>query len=146
METLSAPLQRVAEASEWFIRTPSLRLLYIVTSGVLRLAVLEQLTATELLDVNGCPFFVLEAPTEIDDDGWMLRSDCPWRRPGQYDDDFGVEYYHRHRYYSPLFGTYISLNPAGLAGYHGYADVPDPLTWVETREWIRSRARCLQEL
>lgn len=58
--------------------------------------------------------------------------ECPWRRPGQYDDGFGVEYYHRHRYYSPLFGAYVSIDPAGLeAGYHGYADVPDPLTWVD---------------
>jgi RHS repeat-associated protein len=60
------------------------------------------------------------------------RGDCPWRRPGQYDDGFSDEFYHRSRYYSPLFGTYISLDPAGLeAGYHGYADVPDPLTWLD---------------
>lgn len=75
MEALSAPLQRVVEASEWFVRTPALRLLHIATSDVLRLAVLEHLVATELLDVNGCPFFVLEAPMEIEDDGWTLRSD-----------------------------------------------------------------------
>lgn len=73
MESLAAPMQRVAEAGEWFVRTPSLRLLHVVTDGMLRLAVLEHLTATELLDFNAWPFFVLEAPTEIDDDGWSLR-------------------------------------------------------------------------
>src|SRR5690349_20924738 len=73
MESLAAPMQRVAEAGEWFVRTPSLRLLYIMTDTVLRLAVLEHITATELLDVNAWPFVVLEAPTEFDDDGWTLR-------------------------------------------------------------------------
>jgi hypothetical protein len=74
VEALSAPMQRVSEAGEWFVRTPSVRLLYIVTSDVLRLAVLEHLTATEFLDINTSPFFVLEAPTECNDDGWALRS------------------------------------------------------------------------
>lgn len=73
MEALAAPLQRVVEAGEWFVRTPSVRLLYIVTNQVLRLAALEHLTATELLEFNTWPFFVLEAPTEPDDDGWTLR-------------------------------------------------------------------------
>jgi tetratricopeptide (TPR) repeat protein len=68
-------MQRVVEASEWFIRTPSVRMLHIVTNRALRLAVLEYVTATELLEVNTWPFFVLEAPTELDDDGWTLRSE-----------------------------------------------------------------------
>jgi hypothetical protein len=66
-------MQRVAEASEWFVRTPSLRLLYILTDNLLRLAVLEHVTATELFGVNASPLFVLEAPTESDHDGWTLR-------------------------------------------------------------------------
>lgn len=70
---MAAPLQRVAEASEWFVRTPSLRLLYILTDAALRLAVLEHVAATELLDIHAWPFIVLEAPTEPDDDGWTLR-------------------------------------------------------------------------
>ncbi|NVB36761.1 hypothetical protein G6O69_02880 [Pseudenhygromyxa sp. WMMC2535] len=73
MEALVAPLERVVEAGEWFVRTPSLRVLYIVTSKVLRLAVLEHLAASELLEPNDCPFFVLEAPMEAGDDGWSLR-------------------------------------------------------------------------
>src|ERR1044071_1525363 len=75
MEAMVKPLERVVEATEWFVRTPELRLLHIVTSGVLRIPVLQHLTATELLDANTCPFFVLEAATEPGDDGWSLRAE-----------------------------------------------------------------------
>lgn len=73
MEALIRPLERVVEATEWFVRTPALRLLHIATSGVLRVPVLRHVAATELLEINSCPFFVLEAPTEPADDGWSLR-------------------------------------------------------------------------
>ncbi len=75
MNSLVKPIERVVEASEWFVRTPSIRLLHIVTSGLLRAPVLKHLTATELLDANSCPFFVLEAATEPGDDGWLLRTE-----------------------------------------------------------------------
>ena len=68
-------IERVVEATEWFIRTPSLRVMHVVTSGLLRNVVLKHLTATELLEANTCPFFVLEAPTEPGDSGWSLRSE-----------------------------------------------------------------------
>src|SRR5882724_11239976 len=75
MDSFVKPLERVVEATEWFLRTPTLRVLHVATSGLLRAPVLRHLTAAELLDFNTCPFFVLEAPTEVDDDGWGLRAD-----------------------------------------------------------------------
>ncbi len=75
MDSFIAPLERVVEAAEWFVRTPSLRLLHVTTSSVLRNPVLSHLTAAELLDANRAPFFVLEAPTEPGDDGWSFRTE-----------------------------------------------------------------------
>ncbi len=75
MDALIRSVERVVEAAEWFVRTPSLRVLYVQTSGMLRNVVLKHLAATELLDVNTCPFFVLEAPTEPGDDGWLVRTE-----------------------------------------------------------------------
>ena len=75
LDALSEPIERVVEAGEWFVHTPELRLLYVPTSSVLRNAVLEHLTASELLDDNTEPYFVLESPSEPGDDGWSLRSD-----------------------------------------------------------------------
>jgi len=75
VDALSEPIERVVEAGEWFVRTPELRLLYVSTSAVLRNVVLEHLTASELLDANTEPYFVLESPTEPGDDGWTLRSE-----------------------------------------------------------------------
>ena len=75
MDALVQPIERVVEAGEWFVRTPSLRVLHIVTSGLLRTPVLSHLCASELLEANTCPFFVLEGPTEPGDDGWTLRAE-----------------------------------------------------------------------
>jgi tetratricopeptide (TPR) repeat protein len=71
--SLIDPIERVVESTEHFVRTPSLRVLGIATSSSLREAVLRHVCATELLDANMAPFFVLEAPTEPGDDGWSLR-------------------------------------------------------------------------
>lgn len=75
MDALQAPIERVVERAEWFVRTPSLRLLHIITSEAARVPVLQHLTAAEMLEQNTCPFFVLEAPTEPQDDGWSARSE-----------------------------------------------------------------------
>ena len=34
MDALREPLERVVEATEWFVRTPSVRLLYVTTSAM----------------------------------------------------------------------------------------------------------------
>jgi len=75
MDSILKPLEQVAEAAEWFVRTPELRAMHVLTNGAIRGAVLKHLCATEVLDFNTCPFFVLEAPTEPGDDGWALRSE-----------------------------------------------------------------------
>lgn len=75
MDALVKALEKVVESGEWFVRTPSVRVLHVVTNKVLRLPVLQHLVASELLEPNTSPFFVLEAPTEPGDDGWTLRAD-----------------------------------------------------------------------
>lgn len=73
MQSLIKPLERVVEVGEFFVRTPTVRVLSITTTGMLRNAVLAHLQASEMLTTCDAPFVILEAPTEPDDDGWQLR-------------------------------------------------------------------------
>jgi RHS repeat-associated protein len=41
---------------------------------------------------------------------------CPFRWPGQYEDEETGLYYNRFRYYDPEAGGYVSQDPIGLAG------------------------------
>ena len=57
---------------------------------------------------------------------------CPFRFPGQYEDEETGLYYNRFRYYDPDAGAYITQDPIGLLGglaLYGY--VQDPTTWVD---------------
>ena len=55
---------------------------------------------------------------------------CPWRWPGQYEDEETGLYYNRFRYYDPAAGRYVSQDPIRLRGGLGlYGYVEDPLTW-----------------
>ncbi len=74
MDAFQQPLMRVAQAAQWLHIAPEVRLVHVVTSGSLRLAVLEQLAASEHSRHNTTPYVVLEAPVEADDDGWSLRA------------------------------------------------------------------------
>ena len=76
----------------------------------------------------------LGTPTELHDEWgaltWQMRldvygestidegasTDCPWRWPGQYEDEETGDYYNRHRNYSPGAGGYTTLDPLGLVG------------------------------
>ncbi len=52
---------------------------------------------------------------------------CPFRWPGQYEDEETQLYYNRFRFYDPLAGVYISQDPIGLAGgLRQYRSVRDP--------------------
>ncbi|HVY37530.1 MAG TPA: DUF6531 domain-containing protein [Polyangia bacterium] len=54
--------------------------------------------------------------------------DCPFRWPGQYEDQETGLYYNRHRYYDPDSGEYTSPDPVGIAGGpRPYGYVADPL-------------------
>jgi RHS repeat-associated protein len=56
------------------------------------------------------------------------KAACPFRWPGQYEDDETGLYYNRFRYYDPQAGEYVSQDPIRLGGglrLHGY--VADPL-------------------
>ncbi|APU16970.1 MULTISPECIES: type VII secretion system-associated protein [Actinoalloteichus] len=48
----------------------------------------------------------------------------PLRFPGQYHDDESGLHYHRHRYYDPTTGRYLSKNPRGLG------PAPNPYSYV----------------
>jgi RHS repeat-associated protein len=57
---------------------------------------------------------------------------CPFRWPGQYEDEETGLYYNRFRYYDPESGEYVSQDPIGLGGgplLYGY--VSDPLGWFD---------------
>jgi RHS repeat-associated protein len=60
------------------------------------------------------------------------KAACPFRWPGQYEDEETGLYYNRFRYYDPESGEYVSQDPIGLEGglqLAGY--VRDPLTWLD---------------
>jgi RHS repeat-associated protein len=60
------------------------------------------------------------------------RRACPFRFPGQYEDEETGLYYNRFRYYDPETGGYVSQDPIGLAGgmrLLGY--VRDPITQLD---------------
>jgi RHS repeat-associated protein len=57
---------------------------------------------------------------------------CPWRWPGQYEDEETGLYYNRFRYYDPETGRYVSQDPIGLdGGLYVYAYAQDALYWVD---------------
>jgi RHS repeat-associated protein len=60
------------------------------------------------------------------------RAACPFRWPGQYEDEETGLYYNRFRYYDPHSGEYVASDPIGLSGglrLFGY--VADPNTWSD---------------
>ncbi|WP_395848553.1 DUF6531 domain-containing protein [Cystobacter fuscus] len=69
--------------------------------------------------------------------------DCPWRWPGQYEDEETGLLFNRHRYFDPKLGAYISQDPLRWSGgLHLYAYVEDvlwqqdPLGLHTVRAWL----------
>jgi len=63
-------------------------------------------------------------------EGW--RETCPFRYPGQYEDEETGLYYNRFRYYDPESGEYVSQDPIGfLGGNRVYSYVADLLKVVD---------------
>jgi RHS repeat-associated protein len=57
---------------------------------------------------------------------------CPWRWPGQYEDEETGLYYNRFRYYDPEAGRYVSQDPIGLdGGLALYLYTSDPLSLID---------------
>ena len=62
----------------------------------------------------------------------VMRTGCPWRWPGQYEDQETGLYYNRFRYYDPEAGRYVSPDPIGLVGgLSAYVYVADVLVWID---------------
>ena len=60
------------------------------------------------------------------------KQDCPFRFPGQYEDEETGLYYNRFRYYDPEGGIYISQDPIRLlGGLKFYSYVGDPNSWID---------------
>ena len=59
-------------------------------------------------------------------------SDCPFRWPGQYEDEETGLYYNRFRYFDPEIGQYVSQDPIRVLGDLGlYQYVSDPNTLID---------------
>ncbi|EYF08101.1 DUF6531 domain-containing protein [Chondromyces apiculatus] len=62
----------------------------------------------------------------------IAETECPWRWPGQYEDQETGLYYNRFRYYDPEADRYISQDPLGpVGGLNLYSYAADPLTWSD---------------
>ncbi|MFO0588737.1 MAG: DUF6531 domain-containing protein [Polyangiaceae bacterium] len=62
----------------------------------------------------------------------VAKTSCPWRWPGQYEDEETGLYYNRFRYYEPELGRYVSQDPIRLAGGMAFwAYVGDPANWLD---------------
>ncbi|AGP41962.1 hypothetical protein SCE1572_50190 [Sorangium cellulosum So0157-2] len=62
----------------------------------------------------------------------VARTGCPWRWPGQYEDEETGLYYNQFRYYDAEGGRYISQDLVGLAGgTHLYSYPLNPLVWTD---------------
>ncbi|MNZ43860.1 putative deoxyribonuclease RhsC [compost metagenome] len=60
------------------------------------------------------------------------RGACPFRYPGQYEDEETGLYYNRFRYYSPVEGMYTQQDPLRLdGGFQLYGYVHDPNAWID---------------
>jgi RHS repeat-associated protein len=90
-------------------------------------------TPTAMLDADGRA--VWSADIGIYGDLRNVTGDkqaCPFRWPGQYEDEETGLYYNRFRYYDPESGEYVSQDPIGLAGGPlPYGFVADPLFWFD---------------
>jgi len=62
----------------------------------------------------------------------VMKTSCPWRWPGQYEDEETGLYYNRFRYYDPEAGRYISQDPIGLdGGFELYGYTHDPFAEID---------------
>jgi RHS repeat-associated protein len=62
----------------------------------------------------------------------IVRVPCPWRWPGQYEDEETGLYYNGFRYYDPQTGTFITSDPIGLVGgLNPFAYVADPTCQID---------------
>jgi RHS repeat-associated protein len=110
-------------------------------------APLAKLTATErfgiVTDHLGTPSAMLD---ELGATAWSAdigvygdlrnvvgeKQACPFRWPGQYEDEETGLYYNRFRYYDPDAGEYVSQDPIGLrAGLQFASYARDPLALVD---------------
>jgi RHS repeat-associated protein len=63
-----------------------------------------------------------------------LKTDCPFRYPGQYEDEETGLYYNRFRYYDAEDGFYTSQDPIGLrGGVKLKAYVKDTQVWIDPK-------------
>ncbi len=71
------------------------------------------------------------------------HSACPFRYPGQYEDEETGLYYNRFRYYDPEGGEYLSKDPISLhGGFNLYSYTLDPLFWIDPEGLAKKKGGC----
>ena len=104
-----------AEAVTWLFEPDTMRPMARVEGPRRLLVVADPIGAPALLvDERGEAVWESEARLT-----GILASDvrlCPWRWPGQYEDEETGLYYNRFRYYDPAVGQYLTPDPVGLEG------------------------------
>jgi RHS repeat-associated protein len=73
-------------------------------------------------------------------------ADCPWRWPGQYEDEETGLYYNRFRYYDPQRGGYLSQDPIRLGGGRGCSATYPTLSRRPTSSAWRAMTQAAREL
>jgi tetratricopeptide (TPR) repeat protein len=76
VEAFSAPLRKLADEAQRFVRRKPMRLFHVVTDGHLRDGVIDVLLGLEYHADNFAPFVRFDAPHAIADGGWRARQDA----------------------------------------------------------------------
>jgi RHS repeat-associated protein len=118
----------------WLFEPESFSLLAKLVDGERYSIITDHLgTPTVMLDATGAQ--VWSADIDVYGDLRNVEGDrgaCPFRWPGQYEDEETGLYYNRFRYYEPSIGTFACPDPVRLlAGLTLFAYAHDPLTWAD---------------
>ena len=139
MEEAKSELEeQPTEAFTWLFDEDSFTPIAKLTSDQIYTIISNQVgTPNAMLDQNGKAVWKAEydiyGKPYVNEGGKTAETKCPFRFPGQYEDEETGLYYNRFRYYAPQDGIYTQRDPIGLAGENPtiYGYVSDPNVWID---------------